>query len=254
MSKEISRVELETVLHEVEACVNSRPLTFVGDAVDAREPLTPAHLLLGHGGGFYGAAAETKLDPTVSPQSSAEDLVLQHERRRALVDEFFSIWSSEYIRNLPAGRGGRSHGTLKVGSMVLLQDEKVPRLSWPTAVVTKVLDSSDGLIRTVEVTTGKGNYVRSLQRLHQLEGDVDPDVDFPQAQPAGGVPDVDFSQAEPAEGAMEQDFAQAEPAGDPLVPNFDHPNHVQEPAVHVPQAPRVSSRGRQIKDRVPFDL
>ncbi len=45
--KSLTREELDTVLIEVEACVNSRPLTFVGDGPEDRTPLTPFHFLLG---------------------------------------------------------------------------------------------------------------------------------------------------------------------------------------------------------------
>ncbi len=37
------KVELETCLMEIEVCVNSRPLTFVGDTCDSVTPLTPSH-------------------------------------------------------------------------------------------------------------------------------------------------------------------------------------------------------------------
>ena len=36
-----ARAELETTLHEIEACINSRPLTFVSDDPDQEKPLTP---------------------------------------------------------------------------------------------------------------------------------------------------------------------------------------------------------------------
>ena len=45
--KYLSRVELETCLSEVEMCVNSRPLTFVGDGIDNLAPLGPSHFLIG---------------------------------------------------------------------------------------------------------------------------------------------------------------------------------------------------------------
>lgn len=48
-SRCLSRTELETVLLEIESCVNSRPITFVGDCVDAVEPLTPSQFLHGVG-------------------------------------------------------------------------------------------------------------------------------------------------------------------------------------------------------------
>ena len=33
-------------MHEVESCINSRPLTFVADEVDSGRPHTPAHFLM----------------------------------------------------------------------------------------------------------------------------------------------------------------------------------------------------------------
>ncbi|XP_068247930.1 uncharacterized protein [Palaemon carinicauda] len=46
-TKCLSRCELETTLHEVEACINSRPLIFVGEEPDISNPLTPSHFLIG---------------------------------------------------------------------------------------------------------------------------------------------------------------------------------------------------------------
>ena len=43
----LTRIELETCLTEVESCLNSRPLTFVGDEPDSSFPLTPCHFLTG---------------------------------------------------------------------------------------------------------------------------------------------------------------------------------------------------------------
>ena len=42
----LTHTELLTVLVEIEACINSRPLTFVWDDIETREPLRPAHFLL----------------------------------------------------------------------------------------------------------------------------------------------------------------------------------------------------------------
>ena len=42
----LTRVELQTMLCEVEFCVNSPPLTFVGDKLDYPYVITPAHFLI----------------------------------------------------------------------------------------------------------------------------------------------------------------------------------------------------------------
>ena len=46
-TKCLTRCELETVIHEVEACLNSRPLTFASGEIEHENPLTPAHFLIG---------------------------------------------------------------------------------------------------------------------------------------------------------------------------------------------------------------
>ncbi|XP_076037767.1 uncharacterized protein LOC143023139 [Oratosquilla oratoria] len=48
----LTKCELETTLFEVEACINSRPLTYVSDDYDAKNPLTPSHFLIGRVAGF----------------------------------------------------------------------------------------------------------------------------------------------------------------------------------------------------------
>ena len=95
----MSRVELKTTIQEEEAVVNSRPLTFVSDEVDGDDPLTPAHFLLGHSRGFFSTGV------CQSPVNSNEDLSDKLELRKTLLDQFWTIWTSEYIRNLPSGKG-----------------------------------------------------------------------------------------------------------------------------------------------------
>ena len=43
----LSYIELYTILTDIEAIVNSRPLTYIGDDINDGEPITPAHLAIG---------------------------------------------------------------------------------------------------------------------------------------------------------------------------------------------------------------
>ena len=158
----VCREELETILFEVEACINSRPLTFVSDEIDGTEPLTPAHFLLGHGRGFYSSV------PTGDDAECKVDLAASFECRKCTVNQFWKIWSQDYIRSLPCSKGSAKPGLLKPGSLVLLQ-ENSPRMKWPLGVVDQVFTSSDGLVRTVDVRTKNGNFLRSIPKLHALE-------------------------------------------------------------------------------------
>ena len=162
--KSLTRSELETTLHEVEACLNSRPLTFVGDEVDSGAPLTPSHFLLGKSP--HQKLVVDSEDVVVSPQ----ELVERQDVRQQLMDKFWFCWTNEYIRNLPPCKGGPvNRNGVRVGSVVLIRGEGSSRLEWPLGVVQAVHPGRDGLVRAVDVKTAKGVLTRPIQKVHDLE-------------------------------------------------------------------------------------
>lgn len=159
----LTRTELETTLLEVEHCINSRPLTFVGDEKDAITPLTPSHFLIGRGSGFH---------PPPTAQSytlTSEGLIARYGMMEEVLNSFWQVWSLDYLRNLPPGSDAIQKGDLRVGSVVLIRDEKQPRIKWNLGVVQKLFPGRDGLVRAVEVKTATSVLTRSVQCLHLLE-------------------------------------------------------------------------------------
>lgn len=80
----VTRSELETILYEIEACLNSRPLTYVDEQIG---PLTPSHFLLGRNSPF------NIIHAGIVPQGKADFCLLDKEHRRAL--ENFGIYGSK---------------------------------------------------------------------------------------------------------------------------------------------------------------
>ncbi|XP_043207007.1 uncharacterized protein LOC122373228 [Amphibalanus amphitrite] len=160
----LSKVELETLLHEVEAAVNSRPLTFVSDDFDAAHPLTPSHFL---SGGVAGARVPVVDD---SAEVTASSLAERELQRQDLLSRFWDVWQADYLKNLPHSvRKFKSRGRLQIGSVVLIREDNVPRLSWLMGVVQRLHPSSDGVVRSADVRTTRGVRTRPVQRLHDLE-------------------------------------------------------------------------------------
>ena len=160
----LTKVELETLLQEVESCVNSRPLTFVSDELDGSQPLTPSHFLSGK---VAGSSVPVVDD---SGEVSASSLTERELQRQNLLARFWSVWQADYLRSLPHSvRKFKSRGRLQIGSVVLVREDNVPRLRWLTGVVERLHPGRDGVVRAADVRTTRGVRTRPVQRLHDLE-------------------------------------------------------------------------------------
>jgi hypothetical protein len=159
----LTRAEMDTVLTEVEGCLNSRPLTVVSSD-EADRLLTPSHFLIGK-----MVHEQTRIEDLAAPLSSV-DLQAVHGARAAALQHFWRIWSDDYLKMLPPLVSRfRSRGVPSVGSIVLVRDNNSPRLEWPLGRVEECMRGRDGLIRSVRVRTKGGTLVRAIQNLHDLE-------------------------------------------------------------------------------------
>lgn len=182
------KTEFEACLAEVSNSVNSRPLTYVGADSESKTPLSPNHFLSGQGNqGLYSRIEE-------DPESvSVEGLSVRHQEFLERQDQFWKVWSADYLRNLPpAFQKFRKRGNLKVGSVVLVREDNQPRLKWSMGVVQKLFEGIDGVPRAAEIKTASGVYVRAIQRLHNLEinSGLFSDVDSSSAEAGAGVVEV----------------------------------------------------------------
>ncbi|GFR94791.1 transposon Tf2-9 polyprotein [Elysia marginata] len=72
----VTRIQLETVLLEIEACVDSRPLTYVGET---EQPLTPSHFLIGRSSALNPVMVdEYSGEAAVAAARLIYDLQVQH--------------------------------------------------------------------------------------------------------------------------------------------------------------------------------
>lgn len=215
----ISKKELDTLLPEIEACVNSRPLMYISQLGHV---LTPSHFLIGRG---------TPL--TSSELENFENVVKLSERyefEETLTESFWEVWKNEYLRNLPpvTAKNSKTNCSLEVGSLVLIRDQNKPRMQWALGRVEKLYKGIDEKIRAVQLRTQKGLLVRSIQHLSLME-DRDSDPIDNQIE--------DKSITEHADELQEKDQVQ-------LV----NRNTVQD------SNPVLTRRGRAIKPRTILDL
>ena len=154
---------LETTLTEVEAILNSRPLTKLSLDPRDKEPLTPNHLLL------------LRDSPNLSP--GVFDRNDGYGRRRwrhcqYLVDQFWRRWLQEYLPLLQERQKWyKKCKNYKVNDLVLLVNEGTPRGKWSLGKVVQVFPDRAGLVRQVEVRVGHKYFKRPITKLCLLEVD-----------------------------------------------------------------------------------
>ncbi|XP_038139099.1 uncharacterized protein LOC119782277 [Cyprinodon tularosa] len=147
---------LSTLMAEVMAIMNARPLVPVSNDPEMPTILTPAMLL-------------TQKSSTVSAPSGQfkmGDLQgKQWKHVQCLADTFWKRWKQEYLSTLQVRRKWtRLEKNIKVGDVVLLKDNQAHRNDWPIGIIVKTLPSSDKIVRKVEVKTTKGGQVKVFHR------------------------------------------------------------------------------------------
>ena len=153
---------INTLMCEVEAIVNGRPITKLSDDPRDMEPLTPNHLLLLRAG------------PTLPPATlSKQDIYGRRWRQvQYLADVFWRRWIKEYLSSLQQRqKWNREKRNFVVGDIVLVLDDKTPRNSWPLGRILEVYtNSNDRLVRSVKLKTRASELRRPVNKIVLLEG------------------------------------------------------------------------------------
>uniref|UniRef100_A0A5S6QYI8 Integrase catalytic domain-containing protein n=1 Tax=Trichuris muris TaxID=70415 RepID=A0A5S6QYI8_TRIMR len=141
----LNEPELRTVLTEIEAKINSRPLTFVGDDPRDASVLTPFHFLIGREFLEFPEQGSARERSAVGYQGGTE-LRRRWRHQQRLVSHFWKRWRAEYVTTLSVRKKwcGQKPSPM-VGDIVLIAEEHVPRARWLMGRVLEVLPGSDGL-------------------------------------------------------------------------------------------------------------
>ena len=185
--------ELETLLKEVQAVVNDRPLTYVSaDPLDLA-PICPSQLVLGHRVTELPHASISADDIHDPDYSNDPDQVTRAQRRRSLLyGHFITRFKQDY---LPALREQHIYKnkrktpfteTVSEGQVVQIHEDG-PRVGWKCAVITGLIRGPDGQVRAAELRTVSGKTNRPISKLYPLEvSSKDPEEDVAAEGPPPG--------------------------------------------------------------------
>ncbi|KHJ91498.1 integrase core domain protein [Oesophagostomum dentatum] len=176
--------ELFTTLTEIEALLNSRPLTYITNDINEQQILRPIDFLQRDIQIIYPFTQnkEESQDPEYLPAEKRLSIETKTEAIKAInsscekTEKFWNQWQKQYLTALrekhilqvPQKRGGRSQP--KVGTVVLIQDAVQPRYTWKLAMIKELIASANNQIRTALLRLPSGRTIkRPINLLVPLE-------------------------------------------------------------------------------------
>lgn len=148
-SHQLTHELLVTLMAEVIAVVNARPISALPTDVDEPQPLSPSMLLT------------MKTRPLGPPPGNfvPPDVYARRRWRRVqyLADQFWIRWRREYLQSMQTRtkwQGTRRN--LRAGDVVLVREEGAYRNDWPIGRVSEAMESDDGRVRKAQVESKKG--------------------------------------------------------------------------------------------------
>ncbi|XP_064647086.1 uncharacterized protein LOC135499946 [Lineus longissimus] len=147
----VSDEGLRTLLCEVEAVVNDRPLTRASSDPSDLEVLTPNHLLLLKSQPYLPVGTFDK-----------NDLYTRRRWRQVqfLADLFWKRWIQEYLPLLQTRQKWLTpRRNVVPGDICLIVDQSSPRGAWPMAKIVETFPDKRGFVRRVRLRTATGTVL-----------------------------------------------------------------------------------------------
>ena len=157
--------QLTTVMCEIEAILNSRPLAPVSDDEHDLQAISPAMLLTGF---------KHDLFPVMPGRKPAQLAVSVYPLQRyrylqSLISDFWTRWRSEYLAILhQREKGLKDLPNMEIGELVLVQVDNTPPAEWPLGRVISVSPGHDGRVRVVRLRMQSGELDRPVAKLRRL--------------------------------------------------------------------------------------
>ncbi|XP_053682304.1 uncharacterized protein LOC128732893 [Sabethes cyaneus] len=153
--------EFATLLAEIEAVLNSRPISPESSDPNDLRPLTPGHFLVGR-----PLTTKNSADYTPSEDHPYE---VRFKYLHELKQHFWDRWRREYLPEQQIlGKWHTTSKDLQLNDMVLIRKQKLPGYQWTVGRIIKIHSSPDGHSRLATVKTQQSELVQSVHNLSKL--------------------------------------------------------------------------------------
>ncbi|XP_047040800.1 uncharacterized protein LOC124645101 [Helicoverpa zea] len=159
-SANLTYEELSTVLAQIEAILNSRPLTALSTDPNDLQPLTPAHFLIGR--------------PLTAPACrDLTEISIHRLMRYDVIGQmrqiFWKRWAKEYVAELQTRTKWKTRqDSLAINQLALIKDDNLPPLKWKLGRIIRMYPGTDGISRVADLLTSSGITRRAFSKICPL--------------------------------------------------------------------------------------
>lgn len=161
LDAQLTYEQLNTVLCQIEAILNSRPILPLSEDINDYCYLTPGHFLIGSALTMY---------PEIDISETKANRIGFWQQCTQLKQRFWKAWYKYYLNTMQnRSKWCKTLPNITIGALVLMRETNAPPLVWPMARVVKVFPGRDGKVRVFQLKTADGKlYTRSLQGISVL--------------------------------------------------------------------------------------
>ncbi|XP_071652700.1 uncharacterized protein [Temnothorax longispinosus] len=153
--------EFYTLLTQIKAILNSRPLTPMSTDPNDLTPLTPAHFLI-------GKSLTSVADPDLT--HLPESRLSRWQLIQNVQQHFWQRWSKEYVGELQQRTKWKKpfKPLPKEGTMVLIKEDNLPPFKWRLGRILSIHPERDQIVRVAIVRTSNGSVRITVAKLCPL--------------------------------------------------------------------------------------
>lgn len=149
--------EFETLLCQIESCLNSRPICPLSNDIEDLTVLTPGHFLIGQ---------PLNQLPEPSILEIPCNRLKQYQIIQKRLQSFWAIWSKEYLHRLQQRpKWVQPQENIRIGHLVLIKEDNLPPAQWLLGRVINIFPGKDGLVRVAEIRSKASILKRSIHKL-----------------------------------------------------------------------------------------
>ncbi|MCP3663277.1 MAG: DDE-type integrase/transposase/recombinase [Gammaproteobacteria bacterium] len=191
----LMNTQMQTLVAEVSAVVNSWPLVYVGSECENRWVLTPSDLLgyLTHQGS--PDLSEPKGQEEYLPNLNSTEMLVRYWRdTQNILNQFWQLWREEYLTSLRERNQYQLPMPKKIEPFkpsindVVQIKEDLPRGSWKLGKIQELIFSKDGQSRAAQILLpNKKILTRAIKHLYPLE------IPFHAMAPSGDTQKIEIN-------------------------------------------------------------